>query len=61
MISSTAIVVNPSIYKSLPYNLLADLEPVASINRTDGYILAVNPALPVKTVRRTHRLYARPE
>ena len=50
LISSTAIVVNPSIYKNLPYNLLADLEPVASINRTDGYILAVNPSLPVKTV-----------
>ena len=51
LISSTAIVVNPSIYRHLPYNLLADLEPVASINRTEGYILAVNPSVPVKTAQ----------
>ena len=51
LISSTAIVVNPSIYRNLPYNLLADLEPVASINRNDGYFLVVNPSLPVKTAR----------
>lgn len=51
LISSTAIVVNPSIYRNLPYNLLADLEPVASINRTDGYFLVVNPSVPAKTPR----------
>ena len=51
LISSTAIVVNPSIYRNLPYNLLADLEPVASINRTDGYFLVVNPSVPVNTAQ----------
>ena len=51
LISSTAIAVNPSIYRNLPYNLLADLEPVASISRTDGYFLVVNPSLPVKTAQ----------
>jgi tripartite-type tricarboxylate transporter receptor subunit TctC len=51
LISSTAIVVNPSIYRNLPYNLLADLEPVASITRNDGYFLVVNPSVPVKTAR----------
>jgi tripartite-type tricarboxylate transporter receptor subunit TctC len=51
LISSTAIVVNPSIYRSLPYNLLADLEPVAPITRGFGYFLVVHTSLPVKTVR----------
>jgi tripartite-type tricarboxylate transporter receptor subunit TctC len=61
LISSTAIVVNPSIYKNLPYNLLADLEPVASINRTEGYILAVNPSVPVKTAQELIALARRPD
>jgi tripartite-type tricarboxylate transporter receptor subunit TctC len=60
LISSTAIAVNPGIYKNLPYNLLADLEPVASINRTEGYILAVNPSLPVKTAQELIALARQP-
>jgi tripartite-type tricarboxylate transporter receptor subunit TctC len=34
--------VNPSIYRKLPYDVLTDLDAVASICRTDGYVLAVN-------------------
>lgn len=60
LVSSTAIAVNPSIYRNLPYNLLADLEPVASINRTEGYILAVNPSLPVQTAQELIALARQP-
>jgi tripartite-type tricarboxylate transporter receptor subunit TctC len=50
LITSASIAVNPSIYRNLPYNVLTDLEAVTAICRTDGYILAVNPSLPAKTV-----------
>ncbi len=51
LVPSTAIVVNPSIYRSLPYDVLADLEPVTSLCRSDGYILVVNSSLPAKSVQ----------
>jgi len=51
LITSASIAVNPSIYRKLPYNVLVDLEAVAPICRTAGYILTVNPSLPVRSVQ----------
>lgn len=51
LITSASIAVNPSIYRKLPYDVLADLEGVTAICRTDGYILAVNPDLPAATLQ----------
>jgi tripartite-type tricarboxylate transporter receptor subunit TctC len=51
LITSASIAVNPSIYRKLPYNVLTDLEAVTSICRTEGYVLAVNPSVPAKTVQ----------
>ena len=51
LITSASIAVNPSIYRKLPYDVLADLTAVASICRTDGYVLAVNPSVPAKMVQ----------
>jgi tripartite-type tricarboxylate transporter receptor subunit TctC len=51
LVSSTGIVVNPSIYRNLQYNVLTDLEPVTSLARSDGYILIVNSELPAKSLR----------
>jgi tripartite-type tricarboxylate transporter receptor subunit TctC len=51
LITSASIAVNPSIYRKLPYDVLTDLAAVASICRTDGYVLAVNPAVPARTVQ----------
>ena len=48
---STAIVVNPSIYRSLPYDVMADLEPVTSLCRSDGYVLVINPSVPAQSLR----------
>jgi tripartite-type tricarboxylate transporter receptor subunit TctC len=41
--------INPSIYKSLPYDPVSDLLPVARIGVLP-FLLLVNPELPVKTV-----------
>ena len=51
LVPSASIAVNPSIYRSLPYDVLKDLEPVASIARGDGYVLVVNPNVPATTVK----------
>jgi tripartite-type tricarboxylate transporter receptor subunit TctC len=51
LITSASIAVNPSIYRKLPYDALTDLTAIASLCRTDGYVLAVNPSVPAKTVR----------
>lgn len=48
MISSNHVI-NPGIYKSIPYDSLKDITPIAVI-ATVPLVLAVNPKLPVKSV-----------
>ena len=42
---------NPSIYRKLPYDTLADFQPVVHINTTWGNILAVHPTVPARSVK----------
>ena len=42
-------VVNPSIYKDMPFDSLKDIQPISVIGSTP-MVLVVNPALPVKNV-----------
>jgi len=42
---------NPSLYRKLPYDTLADFTPVVQINVTWGNILLVHPTVPVKSVK----------
>ena len=51
LVTSTAVVVNPSIYRNLSYDVLMDLEPVTSLCRSDGYVLVVNSSLAVRSLR----------
>jgi tripartite-type tricarboxylate transporter receptor subunit TctC len=50
MYSSSSITPTPYIYKSLPYDLLKDVRPIATVGVLDGLLMLVNPSLPVKTV-----------
>ena len=50
MYSSSSITPTPYVYKNLSYNLLTDLAPIATIGILDGYLMLVNPSLPVKSV-----------
>jgi tripartite-type tricarboxylate transporter receptor subunit TctC len=58
-----AFVVNPSVYKTLPFDIFRDFAPVANIGVASGYLLMVRPGLPVKTVAelidyaKSHRLF----
>jgi tripartite-type tricarboxylate transporter receptor subunit TctC len=49
MATSSAIGVNPTLYKKLAYDSVNDLTPIAMIAHLP-FILLVNPSLPVKTV-----------
>jgi tripartite-type tricarboxylate transporter receptor subunit TctC len=49
--TSASFVVNPSIYKKLPYDTVRDFTPVSQITEGEAHIIVVNPSLPVKTVK----------
>ncbi len=50
LILSIANATHPSLHAKLPYDLLRDIEPVAMVV-TSPNMLAVNPSLPVKSVK----------
>jgi tripartite-type tricarboxylate transporter receptor subunit TctC len=47
--SSASIAPVPHVYK-LPYDLVRDLAPIATIGILDGYLMLINPAMPVTSV-----------
>jgi tripartite-type tricarboxylate transporter receptor subunit TctC len=57
-----AFVINPSVYKTLPFDIFRDFAPVANIGVSAGYLVIVRPALPVNSIAelitygKTHRL-----
>jgi tripartite-type tricarboxylate transporter receptor subunit TctC len=46
-----SFVINPSIYRKLPYDIFKDFVPVTNIVLGDGYLLLANPSLPVNSVK----------
>lgn len=44
------IAVNPSLYKSLPYDTAKDFAPITNFVRGAGYVLVINPSVPAKSV-----------
>ena len=48
--SSAPIVINPSLYKSMPFDPDKDLTPITNLIRVP-LVLAVNPSLPVKNLK----------
>jgi tripartite-type tricarboxylate transporter receptor subunit TctC len=62
-----AFVINPSVYKKLPFDIFRDFTPVANIGISRGYLIIVRPTLPVHSLAelieygKTHRvLYGSP-
>jgi tripartite-type tricarboxylate transporter receptor subunit TctC len=45
-----SIVINPHVYRQLPYDVLKDFEPVTSLVVGAGYLVLVNPSVPVSSV-----------
>jgi len=50
LIVSATLVVNPSLYRNLAYDPVKDFAPITQL-MARAYILLLNPALPVKTVK----------
>jgi len=50
LMGTTSLAINPSLYRVMTFNPIKDLAPVAILFRAPN-VLAVNPALPVRTVK----------
>ena len=50
LFSSSSIISTPYIYKSLGYDTLADLRPIATVGQLDGIFMLVDAKSPIKTV-----------
>ena len=48
LIADSQLVVNPHLYKNMPFDPLKDLVPIATIAQHE-FVLTINPNLPVKT------------
>jgi tripartite-type tricarboxylate transporter receptor subunit TctC len=51
MVYSSGFVINPAIYKKLPYDTERDFVPVTNIVINDGLFIVVNPAVPAQTLQ----------
>lgn len=45
------IAVNPSLYKSLPFDTEKDFAPITNYVKGAGYLLTINPTVPAKSVK----------
>ena len=48
---TASFVINQHIYRKLPYDIFRDFEPVTNVVLGTGYLLLVNPAVPVSSVK----------
>lgn len=51
LVVSASIVVNPSIYRKLPYDTLRDLVPITNVCDVEALIFAVHPNVPAQTLQ----------
>jgi len=51
LVNTVAITINPSVYRTLPYNTERDIRPVTNLALGSGYILIVNPSLAANSVQ----------
>jgi tripartite-type tricarboxylate transporter receptor subunit TctC len=50
LLTTPSLVINPSMYKKVPYDLARDVLPITDVALGDGYLLVVSPALGVDSV-----------
>jgi tripartite-type tricarboxylate transporter receptor subunit TctC len=51
LFSPPALIINQTIYRKVPYDVLRDFVPAANVCIGEGSLLVVNPAVPAKSVR----------
>jgi len=60
LVTSGSFVVNPSIYRKLPYDTVKDFSPVSQLVEGEAHIIVVNPSVPVRTVKELIALASKP-
>ncbi|MGZ8231431.1 MAG: tripartite tricarboxylate transporter substrate binding protein [Burkholderiales bacterium] len=60
LITSASFAVNPGIHRKLPFDVRRDFAPVTNLANGGGYILTVNPAVPVGSVKELIALAKKP-
>jgi len=60
LLTSASFVVNPSIYRKLPFDPLKDFTPVSNVCILEAFILTVPPSLPAQTVTELIALAKKP-
>jgi tripartite-type tricarboxylate transporter receptor subunit TctC len=60
LITSASFAVNPSIYKKLPFDVHRDFAPITNLANGGGYILSVNPSVPVNSLKELIALAKKP-
>lgn len=48
---TASLVINPHIYRKLPYDVFRDFDPVTNVVLGTGYLVLVNPSVPVSSVK----------
>jgi tripartite-type tricarboxylate transporter receptor subunit TctC len=61
MVTSSGFVTAPSMYKKLPYDTERDFSPVTNLVENAGIFVAVNPAVPVRTLNELIELGRKPD
>jgi tripartite-type tricarboxylate transporter receptor subunit TctC len=61
LVYSSGLVVNPHIYKKLPYDTERDLAPITNLVDNGGLFIAVNPKLPVNNLQELIALGRKPD
>ena len=51
LITNCSHTANPSYFKKLPYDAIADFQPVSQINVTYGNLLVIHPSVPARNVK----------
>ena len=60
LITSASFAVNPSIYRKLPFDVRRDFAPITNLANGGGYILSVNPSVPVSSLKELIALAKKP-
>src|SRR5262249_35676812 len=60
LVTSASFAVNPSIYRTLPYDTVRSFSPVTNLCMSEALLLVISPAVPAKTVQELIELAKRP-
>jgi len=61
LLTSSSFIVNPSMYKKLPYDTLGDFTPVTQVTAAGGLLLVVSPSIPAQSVKELIALARKPD